>query len=264
VTSGSAEVTGVTVEEPSAEPLTLVFAIDPTGSMQENDPNRLRVDAGKALVNQLAEQDRAAITDFAFMFPDNANPPRDDGLLVSRLLQGFTADKGRLQAAIDLVIDNGGGTPIYGAVLDGLGLLSTDGGPNPAVVILTDGNNTREEFTLADAIASATQLAVPIFPVGLGQDLDFTDLQSLARETGGVFVEVTMAENLTPILETLGGGITEGRVVVAGEGVFNPPLQQAGTYQVSGVLETTLEGGTVDTRFMFTVEIVGSVTQAGK
>jgi hypothetical protein len=140
-------------------------------------------------------------------------------------------------------------------VLDSLDLLAGDAGTNPAVVILTDGANTRQDFTLADAIALAQQLTVPVFPVGLGQNLDFTDLQSLARDTRGIFVEAATAEDLTPILEALGRGITEGRVVVTGEGVFNPPLQQAGTYQVSGILETMLDGGTADTRFMFTVEI---------
>ncbi len=256
VTQGNAEVIDVNnIEGPLDASLTLVFTIDSTGSMQTNDPDRLRVDAGKALVAQLAAQDRAAITDFAFRFPNSANPPPDENLRVSRVLQEFTGDKQLLRDAVDLVIDNGGGTPLYGAVLDSLDLLALEEGTNPAVVILTDGANTREDFTLPEAIDRAQQLEVPIFTVGLGQNLDFTDLQSLARETIGIFAEATTAENLTPILEALGRGITEGRIVVSGEGTFNPPLQQAGTYQVSGVLETMLEGGAVETPFMFTVEI---------
>ena len=150
ITDGTAEATEVKVIEASSEePLTLVFSIDSTGSMRDNDSNRLRVDAGKALVDQLEAQDRVAITDFAFTFPNDANPPRDDGLRVSRLLQSFTEDKGLLQAAIDLVIDNGGGTPLYGAVLDGLDLLEQEAGPNPALIILTDGANTRDELSLS-------------------------------------------------------------------------------------------------------------------
>jgi hypothetical protein len=64
-TNGRADVTVIEILQTEAgKQVTVVLDFDSSGSMLENDPNRLRVDAGKQLVSLLKPADQAAIMDF--------------------------------------------------------------------------------------------------------------------------------------------------------------------------------------------------------
>ncbi|HEX8916953.1 MAG TPA: VIT domain-containing protein [Chloroflexota bacterium] len=72
-------------------------------------------------------------------------------------------------------------------------------GSHSAVVLLTDGQPTwgvtRTDSLLAMA-ARWNTYTTPIFPVGVGQELDFTLLQQLAARNGGIFTPVAASDSV--------------------------------------------------------------------
>jgi Ca-activated chloride channel homolog len=241
------EVTDVeTLDEESGLPVRLVWDFDSSGSMNMNDPNRLRVQAGKDFLPLITPQDLVAVFDFGA----GATPP----YRASRLLQGFTSDPALLSVAFDKVTQDNG-TPLYDSLLDALGLFPSSTTHRPRLVVLTDGEDNQSVSLPAEVISVANQKGIPLFTIGLGSELDFTVLQDMAGQTNGSFAEVANATALESVFELLSRGILEGRVIVKGMGRFDPPLQ-AGAYRIFGVLVTTSSGSSVDTPFNFPVDIV--------
>ena len=241
------EVTGVeTLDAQSGLPVQLVWDMDSSGSMTDNDPERLRVEAGKQFLPLLTPEDQVAVLDFGA----GTTPP----LLASRLLQGFTSDTALLSAAFDKVTQDNG-TPLYDSLLDALGLFPSGTTHRPRLIVLTDGEDNQSNSLPAEVITQAQGKAIPIFTIGLGSDLDFTVLQDIAGQTNGSFAEVADASALEGVFQLLSRGILEGRVLVDGMGRFDPPLQ-VGAYRIYGVLVTTSGGVSVDTPFDFPVDIM--------
>jgi Ca-activated chloride channel homolog len=232
-------------------PATLVINFDASGSMElgfaPTDPERLRVVAGKKLVDTLGDNDQAAILDFS-------TSRKTSGFRASRLLQAFTSDKTLLKTAIDKVAGEGG-TPLYASVLDALNLLNSISVSNKAIVLLTDGIPDGDSASFTDALTQAQSQTVPIFTIGLGTNIDFTKLQNLAQQTGGTFAEARDANALNTVFGNIGVGISQGRVIVTGKGQFAQTLASSGDYIVSGVLQTTIGGNTVSTPFSFRVTL---------
>ena len=243
----TAEVTDVLIENAKdGESVTLVLDFDSSGSMASNDRNRLRVTAGKRILQFLGPDDRVAIMDFGV--------GRTAGLQASRLLQDFTSDIALLEAAIDRVVASGG-TPLYNSILDALTLLANDAGSTPAVVVLTDGEDNGNSATPDDVVNRSTALnQIPVCTVGLGNGVGIPPLQAIARETGCTFAQATDAFALDRVFEQITRSLLEGRVIVSGIGRFETPLQ-VGSYIISGILRTTLDEVMADTPFQFPVEI---------
>jgi hypothetical protein len=216
--------------------------------MTGNDPQRLRVAAAQKLVERLTEKDLAAVLEFS----RDGSPP-SAGFLAARLLQTFTANHDLLNAAIAL-IGQSGTTPLYDALLDSIGLLKSEAQPNPAEVVLTDGlENASSTGTVANVIDEAVAADIPIFPIGLGTGIDFTELQELARRTGGTFASALNPQELEALFQALGTAVTQGRFVVTATVQFDQAVGPAGVYTIAGTLETTLGQQTRAAPFSFQV-----------
>lgn len=247
VAHGSAQVTGINIME--ARPgeqvtLVLVLVFDSSGSMDDNDRSRFRVDAGKQLVSLLKAYSPTAVIDFG--------AGSSGGLIASRLLQDLTSTKALLENAIDQVTADGD-TPLFDSLLEALGMLRGYSSSNASVLVLTDGKDTDSTSTSTDVVLKANSQGMPVFVIGLGESVDFTELQDIARDTGGTFAEARDARALGLVYKNIRFGITEGPVVVTGEGRFSPRLTNPGKYVVSGVLVTTIGGVSTDTPFSFTI-----------
>lgn len=233
--------------EPRVESdLAVLLALDSSGSMQSNDPERLRVRAARLLLERLGDDDRAAIIDFG--------PTPSSGMRGARLLQGFTSNRDDLERALSR-ISAGGGTPLFSSLLDGLALLEQEDARQRVIVVMTDGRASRGDAHPDEALAKAAAMGATIFTLGLGQGLDFRELQRVAATTGGTFAEAREAELLAGAFDGLGRAIREGRTVVTGRGYLEPPLFEAGTYVLSGDLITTTEARTLSTPFSFTLDV---------
>ena len=116
----------------AAAHLSVVLIIDSTGSMSDNDPNRLRVQAAKAFIDAAQPGDEIGIVDFE---------------TTARTLAPMTiihsaVEKDSLKATVDNVRE-GGLTNINAGLNSGFAVLSGANGAtaNRVAILLTDGDH---------------------------------------------------------------------------------------------------------------------------
>ena len=168
----------------SHDAITAVVTLDATGSMADNDPNNLRSDAAKAFIDRLGVADLAAVASFD---TDTAPTPSFSAIHV---WQNFTNDKTLLYTAIDAATFAGGGTNLWDAIIDDVNLLLTEtSGAEKVALVLTDGEDTDSLATSSGAATYAADNGVKVYMIGLGdpQWIDFSEMQDVARQTGGLF-----------------------------------------------------------------------------
>lgn len=226
----------------------VAIVLDSSGSMSWNDSNRERVIAAKSLVDMLGVNDRAAIFDFG--------AGSTSSFTDTRLLQEFTADHTLLYQAIDQVVADGG-TPMYESLYETIDYIYGVGLSNLALVVLTDGEANSDDL-FDEVVANAQDTGVPIFAVGLGYEVDFTQLQALASQTGGTFAAANDALGLQNLFESIGVAVSAGRLIVHASGGFAPAIQTVGPYIISGELRTKISGLTIPTPFDFRVDVVST------
>lgn len=175
----------------------IILVIDSSGSMQQNDPQRLRIAGAKDYIGRLSYPDRVASVDFdsiARLTRMNVGGPAHH--LFSQYNNGIP-DYSGAQNDLD-TIDQDGSTNFGAAILVANNELITYGLPNRAwvQVLLTDGQNT---VPGADALARseagrAKANNITIYTIGLGPDADAALLQEIAQTTGGTYYAAPTAD----------------------------------------------------------------------
>jgi Mg-chelatase subunit ChlD len=170
-------------------PVTAVLVIDSSGSMRDNDPQRLRAQG-------------------VMRFLDGAPANAYIGMLQFidssvRVLAPISQDFARLRQAAS-GIGSSGGTPLYAAGLDALAQLAAHGlTTRQVLVMLSDGlDESSPSGSRSELIRRAREQRVPIYAIGLG-NVDFRDFQQLAVESGGSFILARTAEDVVTALEQL-------------------------------------------------------------
>ena len=218
----------VTVHLPEAAALTAVLDFDCSGSMAWNDPDGTgRQAGGLALISQMdPEDDEAAVLAF----------PGDDGLYhASRVLQDFTSDQTDLRAALEL-LDADGGTPLWDSAMDALAMLDEHIVLGGVVVLMTDGGDTLSTHDADDVIETATNQFSRVCTIGMGSEVDFSELQRVAVETEGAFAEASNNEELQAAFEQIATALGVGYVTIEGRLIY--PGRDPGQYVVRGELIT--------------------------
>ncbi|ULH14034.1 VWA domain-containing protein (plasmid) [Deinococcus sp. KNUC1210] len=172
--------------------ITTAISLDSTGSMADTDPGLLRRAAAQAFVKRMGPQDRAAVLSFDGYTASNL--PKG----VSYLWQDFTSDQALLNTAVNKATFAGGGTPLYGAIIDASTQVAGVAGANGTVLILTDGDDSGYSATAQNAIDAAKKNGTKVYAIGLdaSNTLDFTALEDLTAATGGLFQKATSATDL--------------------------------------------------------------------
>ena len=172
----------------------IVLAIDSSGSMAQNDPQRLRISGAKEYIGRLSCPDHVATVDFdndAWLVRQNVGgAPHHLTGVSNNCFPNFDAAK----ADVD-TIDQSGSTNYGAALLVANNELLGYGDKNRArvIILLTDGQNTccpnqQGGDTLAQAQARrARDNGIVIYTIGLGSDVDTTMLQYIADTTGGTY-----------------------------------------------------------------------------
>lgn len=160
-------VQGVFPLERGEEPLSVVLAIDKSGSMR-GQPIRDARQAAVDFIKEMRRIDRVG----AVSFDDHVT-------VISRL----SSDKGPLLKAVTK-ITVGKDTALNDAIMNALALLSPFTGRR-AVVVLTDGKENRSKASRKEAINKAREIGVPVITVGLGAEVDAPALEAIAARTGG-------------------------------------------------------------------------------
>ncbi len=161
-------------------PVALVMVLDTSGSIA-GQPFVDAKAAMKSLVSSLGPADRGAVVTFS---------------TTARVAQPLTGEKGALVAAIDGATA-AGNTAIFDAVNAALDVLAPVAPPfRKAMVLLTDGIDNSSATPVAALTQKLGSTDVPLFVVGLGNDLDRPVLQRLAdaSRNGAAYVAPTSSQ----------------------------------------------------------------------
>ena len=191
--------------------VSIVMVIDISGSM-EGKPIEEAMRAANALLDQLNENDRAAIIAFADEVKDLDPAQLEEGKEL-----GFTTDKNAVRNVVNFLDTKiGWDTPLYDAIYKGVRMAESEPVGKRAVVVMTDGRDERDNAngvpvkdagsisTPDDPINEANRYNIPIFSIGLaglGGKIDTKYLTRLAERTGGIYQEAPEPEELTPLFE---------------------------------------------------------------
>ena len=170
--------------------LTAALALDTSGSMAGRPLADLE-NAAAQFVNALAPDDQVALIDFG-------GSVRQDVPL--------TSDHNAVLAGI-AALQAGGNTPLFDAVSTAVQTVAPGPVGRRAVVLMTDGGENESALKLDTIVNQATQAGVPVYVIGLGNDIDTQTLGLLAGDTGGSFQNApasdALAQSFTQVAQQL-------------------------------------------------------------
>jgi Ca-activated chloride channel family protein len=169
-------------------PRDIVFVIDTSGSMHEEDRIGQAKKALKHCLSNVAEGDRFAVINFA--------------TTVNRFGQGLTAmSKEHIDEAKKWVdrLDATGGTAIDEALQTALGMRTDDASRTFTIVFFTDGKPTIGETngeTILKNVTKKNTQQTRIFTFGIGNDLNASLLDQIADQSRGASVFMRPGEDI--------------------------------------------------------------------
>lgn len=128
--------------------------------------------------------------------------------------QAFTADKAKLSAAIAAPFSDGTRTRLYDAAVQSSNDTAVNTAYRRAVIIATDGADNASTSTLTDAMDNAKSKGVPLFTIGIGDQINKTVLSQIASTTGGLYYEANTSQNLATIYQQLSAILYQKQYVV--------------------------------------------------
>lgn len=222
VAQGLAAVSGFTVSLASTtSPVAIAAVLDHSGSLTDQPVAFADMKSGfTTFFGSLRAGDEGAVINF-------------DSLV--ELVQDWTPDKTRLQSVIATPWDKGRDTKLYDAANLSVTETATKTAFRRAAIIATDGEDLgpTSPFSSVDlptVIANAVKDKVPLFTVGVGNNINRAVLTQMATGTGGLFYEASTSQNLATIYNQLSSILYGNQYVVT----FN---------RLSGAANTTVTIG---------------------
>jgi VWFA-related protein len=166
--------------------------------------------------------------------------------------QDYISDKTLLKDAVYSTLDVGTHTALYDAVVKAVDDTSLRSKNRKAVIVMTDGydddgsGNQISNNSLNDAINYAKSKGIPIFPVGLGDQINLAILQQIADDTGGQFYVATTSDNLKTIYQQLADILFKDQYILT----YTSGLGAPGNLTIEATLQPTITGD--DTRAITT------------
>jgi Ca-activated chloride channel homolog len=181
-------------------PVKMAVLVDVSGSMRMAQRTAEARRAADHIFANLAGGDQAAVFSFDTMLSE---------------VQGFTSDRERLQAALTDIEPPYGQTSLYDAIASTSRMVADASKSGPrglpqrsAVVVITDGVDTRSRMTPSEASVVASGIDVPVYIFAVVASVDdpretedarraaaASNLQELARNTGGdLFISSSPAQ----------------------------------------------------------------------
>jgi Ca-activated chloride channel family protein len=209
--------------------LSVALAMDYSRSVTL-DPDKVSdmKEAAVSFVNQLGIEDEAEFITFT------SEPT---------IVQPFTSDHNLLLSAIDTPWDTRFlGTAIYDAGIKAVEETELRSKDRKAVVLMTDGKDTQSKEGVDDLIEYALLKNVPLFPVGLGDNVNDVDLKKLADSTGGQYYAASKSDNLRNVYQQLADVLLSYQYILT----YNTGLANATTADLT--VEATLPSTTITGR----------------
>jgi len=168
-------------------PLSVAVLLDTSNSMRGR-PLAAAISAVKTLIADKPARSEAAVFGFA------GTP---------YLIHGWTTSLDTFDAALAGVAPSSG-TSIWDAVGMSSQSVGDRRGASRAIVLLTDGDDTESDATVADAANAARSVHARVFVVGLpGAEINRQNLQELVDQTGGNFIQVRSIDQLRRVYADL-------------------------------------------------------------
>lgn len=197
ITEDGKKVTITGLELTDKDPINVVVVMDISGSMagQKMDSAKL---AASRFISALNSNDLVSIMSF------NTNVQTEIG---------FTNDFALAQKKVNLLNPvRGSGTCFYDALYNATQLTATLPSGRRAIIVLTDGvdelpnGNVCSKYLIEDVLNLAAHgvTRVPIYSIGLGNLVDNSSLDRLARLTGGRYEFASDANKLQDLFQRVG------------------------------------------------------------
>jgi len=183
--------------------ISVALVIDVSGSMK-GDPLAKAQEAANEFIDKLADADRVALIAFSDdveMDLDNLNPDKE---------VAFTNDKNAVRNVLNF-LEAGGGTALYDAAYKAVLMTAEEPPGKRAIILMTDGRDEDvndqppgSHYTEADdPINEATRQQIPVFTIGLGQNVDEKYLRRMALRTGGRFQLAPEPDQLSELFQNI-------------------------------------------------------------
>lgn len=164
----------------------VAFVIDYSSSMNDNDPNGLRLSIAKDFIGKLRDdQDQATVVKFAGY---------------ATVLAGLTKDKEMLKNAVAGITiasssscDSEAGTNGSDGLHAALEELHGKKADESTVIFLTDGEDTTSSYDYDELIQAAISDKIKIYTIGLG-DANEELLAKIANQTGGKYYRASAVD----------------------------------------------------------------------
>lgn len=168
----------------------VVFVIDESGSMNQNDPNNLRVEATIQFIDMLATDSKSNRVSI-YGFENSA-----------RTILNLTALSNKDAVKISLnTIHSGGGTNIYSGLSAAVQEIEKNNKSyTPVIILMTDGQDNSNISNYQGLIDSANEKGLTIFAIGLGNDVNATLLREICNKTGGGVYYYAKNSDLLPFI----------------------------------------------------------------
>lgn len=187
----------------------IAFVIDDSGSMESNDPDKLRIKATKNFVDILEEKDKFSIVKFEYS---------------ATVIQESTNDKKTVDD-LESSFQSNGGTDIASGLEKGLELLGKGDNAGRVIVLLTDGEDSTLTSRKEELIKKAIDNNVTIFTIFLNtgkntNEGDTADIAEIAARTNGNFYTINTDEliNIFKRISQVSVGV-DGNTDTDGDGI---------------------------------------------
>jgi uncharacterized protein YegL len=160
--------------------LDIVFVIDYSASMDDNDPEYLRLSIVNQFIDKLRDnQDQAAVVKFA-AYATTLVPLTTDKEMLKNGTNSIT------NTSSDSCSNSEAGTNGTDGIHAALEQLKGSNGTSKYIIFLTDGEDTTSSYDYNELTNEANQNNIVIYTIGMG-DADETQLSSIASTTGGSY-----------------------------------------------------------------------------
>jgi Mg-chelatase subunit ChlD len=164
------------------EPVTVAVVVDVSGSMR-GEPIELARQGAASFVRQLGANDTACLYTFATLV---------------RLVVECTNDKAAVITAIEglQTIDD---TALYDALVRVTNDIAQRSG-RLAIVVLSDGADTKSQATIAQALEGVRTSSIPVYTIGLlSEQFDGSVLRTLAEGADAIYLEAPQPEAIATL-----------------------------------------------------------------
>jgi Mg-chelatase subunit ChlD len=187
-------------------PKDVVLVLDNSGSMKQNDPQRLAPEAVRHFIENLGDVNRLAVIIF------------DQDVRLAVPLSELATRRGELLASLDQINYKGLYTNIPDAIERAIYELKINGRPDAEklIVFMTDGivdtgkperDREKAAWLREELAADAERSGIQIFGVAFTEQADFQLIQSLTSKSGGEYYRAFAAADLQSVFERVNAAI---------------------------------------------------------